>query len=163
MLGLAACEDQPQVEVANTYHADVQSELTAARGAGRIFLDVQGAERLGDPSAVKQAAWQAMQGKPGGLNPDYTLERSQAGQTERYVRLLIDPPFGITGQGFCRGDIAGRNQDEQTRIALAFCLNQRTLSSLRGSAPKLSGPEDRYFKDLLEMAARDLYPAPDRD
>jgi hypothetical protein len=160
---LAACEDKPLVERPNSYHSDVRSVFTAARGAGKILLDVQGAESVGSPEAVKAAALAAMQGRPGGLNPDYTLEAGAAGQAERYVRLIFNPPAGITGQAICRGEGAGENGGELTRIALGFCWNERPLATLRGSAPRLTGPEDRYFKELLEMAARDLYPATERD
>lgn len=161
-LGLAACEDQPQVEPAKSYSNDVRSVFTAARGAGAILLDVQGAESLGDADAVRAATLAAMQGKPGSLNPNYTLDPAAAGQQERFVRVIFNAPAAMTGGDICRSTGGGSRQDELTHLTIGFCWNGQAISAIRGSAPRLSGPSDRYFAELVTMAARDLYPARDR-
>ena len=70
---LAACDDQVQVEKANNFHADVRAIATQARGAGDILLVVTGADSLGSPEPVKNAVRDAIQGRPGSVNPSYTL------------------------------------------------------------------------------------------
>jgi hypothetical protein len=69
----------------------------------------------------------------------------------------------MTGPDICRGEGAGSNSDDETRVALAFCQEERALSSIKGRAPKVTGPDDPKFVELLQTAARELFPAPDRD
>ena len=163
LLGLSACDDQVQVEKANSVHTDVRAIATQARGAGDILLIVDGADSVGSPDAVAAAVRDAIQGRPGRVNPSYTLEPSVAGQDTSTVRIVLNGPKAITGPDICRGEGAGSNADDETRAALAFCQGERALSSIKGRAPKATGPDDPKFVELLQTAARDLFPAPDRD
>ncbi len=105
----------------------------------------------------------AVQGRPGSVNPSYTLDEAGAGQSASTVRVVLNGPRAMTGPAICRGEGAGSNGDDETRAALAFCQGERALSSIKGRAPKVSGPDDPKFVELLQTAARELFPAPDRD
>jgi hypothetical protein len=163
LLLLAACEDQVAVEPPNSYHSDVQALLTQIRGAGACLLVVDGADSIGSPDAGAEAVRIAIQGRPGSLNPSYTLDPEAAGQSDTTVRAVLNGPQAITSADLCRGQGAGSNSDDETRVALAFCQGERPISSIKGRAPKVSGPDDPNFLELLQTAARDLFPAPDRD
>ncbi len=160
---LSACEDQVQVENPNSFHTDVQGVATQARGAGDILLVVDGADSVGSPANVEEAVRAAIQGRPGSINPSYTLMAEGAGQTLSTVRVVLNGPKAMTGPDICRGDGAGSNGDDETRAALAFCQGERALSSIKGRAPKVTGPDDPKFTELLQTTARNLFPAPDRD
>lgn len=163
LLALAACDDQVQVEKANSVHTDVRAIATQARGAGDILLVVDGADSIGSPEPVQNAVRDALQGRPGSVNPSYTLDETGAGQTTSTVRAVLNGPKAMTGPDICRGEGAGSNRDDETRLALAFCQGERALSSIKGKAPKATGPGDPKFVELLQTAGRELYPAPDRD
>ena len=163
VLFVAACDDQVQVEKANSFHTNVRAVATQARGEGDILLVVEGAESVGSPDSVKNAVREAIQGRPGSVNPSYTLDETSAGQTTSTVHVVLNGPKVMTGPDICRGDGAGTNQDNETRVALAFCQGERALSSIKGKAPKATGPVDPKFVELLETTARELFPAPDRD
>ncbi len=163
LLILAGCDDQVQVESPNSVHTDVRAIATQARGAGDILLIVDGADTIGSPEPVKNAVRDAIQGRPGSVNPSYTLEAETAGQDTSMVRVVLNGPKAMTGLDICRGEGAGSNKDDQTRAALAFCQGERALSSIKGRAPKATGPDDPKFLELLQTAARELFPAPDRD
>lgn len=160
---LSACDEQVMVEKANSFHTDVPSVATYARGAGDILLVVDGADSIGSPNAVKESVRNAIQGRPGRINPSYTLDEASAGQTTSTVRVVLNGPKAMTGPAICRGEQAGSNRDDETRAALAFCQGERALSSIKGRAPKVSGPNDPKFLELLQTAARELFPSPDRD
>jgi hypothetical protein len=160
---LAACDDQVQVERPNSFHTDVRAIAVQARGAGDIFLNIDGAETVGSPEAGRNAVRDAIQGRPGSVNPSYTLDQAAAGQTISTVRVVLNGPNAMTGPDICRGEGAGENSDDETRAALAFCQGERALSSIKGKAPKAIGPDDPKFVELLQTAARELFPAPDRD
>lgn len=161
LLALGACDDQVQVEKANSFATDVRAIVTQARGAGDILLIVDGADSVGSPEPVKNAVRDAIQGRPGSINPSYTLDEAGAGQTTSTVRIVLNGPKAMTGPDICRGEGAGSNRDDETRAALAFCQGERALSSIKGRAPKATGPDDPKFTELLQTAARDLFPAPD--
>lgn len=163
ILLLAACDDQVQVEKVNSVHTDVRAIATQARGAGDIFLVVDGADTVGSPEPVMNAVREAIQGRPGSVNPSYTLDESGAGQTTSTVHVVLNGPTAMTGPDICRGEGAGSNRDDETRVALAFCQGERSLSSIKGKAPKATSPDDPKFVELLQTAARELFPAPDRD
>ena len=162
-LALAACDDQVQVEKANSFHTDVRAIVTQARGAGDILLVINGADSVGSPDAVSMAVRDAMKGRPGSVNPNYTLDQAVAGQTTSTVHVVVNGPKAMTGPDICRGEGAGSNRDDETRVALAFCQGERALSSIKGKAPKATGPGDPKFVELLQTAARELFPVPDRD
>jgi hypothetical protein len=163
LLALAACDDQVQVEKANSFHTDVRAVATQARGAGDILLVINGAESIGSPESVQNAVRDAMQGRPGSVNPSYTLDEAGAGQATSTVHVVLNGPKAMTGPDICRGEGAASNPDNETRVALAFCQDERALSSIKGKAPKATGPDDPKFVELLQTAARELFPAPDRD
>ncbi|MEM9440281.1 MAG: hypothetical protein AAGA73_07550 [Pseudomonadota bacterium] len=163
LLAVGACDDQVQVENANSFHTDVRAIVTQARGAGDILLVIGGASTVGSPEAVQRAVRDAMQGRPGSINPRYSLNNADAGQTTSTVHVVLNGPKAITGPDICRGKGAGSNQDNETRVALAFCQSERALSSIKGKAPKATGPDDPKFVELLQTTARELFPAPDRD
>lgn len=163
LLLLAGCDDLVQVESVHSVHSDVRAIATQARGAGDILLIVDGADSIGSPQSVQRAVRDALQGRPGSVNPSYTLEAEAAGQETSTVRVVLNGPKAMTGPDICRGEGAGANSDDQTRAALAFCQGERALSSIKGRAPKASGPDDPKFIELLQTAARELFPAPDRD
>jgi hypothetical protein len=163
LLVLAACDDQVQVEKVNSVHTDVRAIATQARGAGDILLVVDGADTIGSPEPVIKAVREAIQGRPGSVNPSYTLRADDSGQDTSTVRVVLNGPKAMTGPDICRGEGAGSNEDDETRIALAFCQSERALSSIKGKAPKAAGPDDPKFVELLQTAARELFPAPDRD
>ena len=160
---LAACEDQVSVETVNSFHTDVRAVATQARGAGDFLLVVDGAESIGSPEPVQNAVLGAIEGRPGAINPSYTLAADSAGQTTSTVRVVLNGPKAMTGPDICRGAGAASNGDDETRAALAFCQGERPLSSIKGRAPKVSGPDDPKFVELLQTAAKNLFPAPDRD
>jgi len=160
---LAACEDQVHVESPNSFHTDVQAVATQARGEGDILLVVDGADSVGSPANVEEAVRAAIQGRPGSINPSYTLAADGAGQTTSTVRVVLNGPKAMTGPDICRGEGAASNSDDETRAALAFCQGERALSSIKGRAPKVSGPDDPKFTELLQSTSRNLFPAPDRD
>ncbi len=163
LLAVAACDDQVQVERASSFHTDVRAIVTQARGAGDILLVVDGADSVGSPDRVRGAVRDAIQGRPGSVNPSYALDETGAGQTTSTVHVLLNGPKAITGPDICRGEEAATNRDDETRVALAFCQGERALSSIKGRAPKVIGPDDPKFTELLQTAARELFPAPDRD
>lgn len=163
MLFLAACEDQVTVEQANSFHTDVRAVAVQARGAGDMLLVVHGADSIGSANAVEDAVQAALQGRPGAVNPSYTLTEADAGQTNSKVHVVLNGPKAMTGPDICRGEGAGSNSDDETRAALAFCQGERALSSIKGRAPAVSGSDDPKLKELLETAARNLFPAPERD
>lgn len=163
VLVLTACDDQVMVEQPNSFHTDVRAVATQVRGAGDIFLVVDGAESVGSPEPVQNAVMAAIQGRPGSVNPSYTLSEADAGQTTSTVRVVLNGPKAMTGPDICRGEGAGSNEGDEIRVALAFCQGERALSSIKGRAPKASGPDDPKFVELLQTAARELFPAPDRD
>ena len=134
-----------------------------ARGAGDILLVVHGADSVGSANAVEEAVRAGLQGRPGSVNPSYTLIEADAGQTGSIVHVVLNGPKAMTGPDICRGEGAGSNSDDETRAALAFCQGERALSSIKGRMPKTSGPDDPKFKELMETAARELFPAPERD
>lgn len=160
---LAACEDQVQVETPRAVHTDVRAVVTQARGSGDILLRIAGADSIGSPEPVMNAVRDAMQGRPGSVNPSYTLSAEAAGQDLSSVNVVLNGPKAMTGPDICRGKGAGTNRDDETRVALAFCQDERALSSIKGRAPKAAGPDDPKFVELLQTAARELFPAPDRD
>lgn len=160
---LAACDDQVQVESPHSVHTDVRAIATQARGAGDILLVIDGADSVGSPEPVRNAVRSALQGRPGSVNPSYTLDAEAAGQDMSTVRVVLNGPKAMKSADICRGEGAGSNQDDQTRVALAFCQGERALSSIKGRAPKAAGPDDPKFVELLQTAARELFPAPDRD
>lgn len=160
---LAACDDQVMVEQPNSFHSDVQSVASQVRGAGDIWLVVSGADSIGSAASVENAVRAAIQGRPGAINPSYTLAESDAGQTDTTVHVVLNGPKAVTAPDICRGEGAGSNIDNETRVALAFCQGERALSSIKGQAPKVSGPDDPKFVELLQTAARNLFPAPERD
>jgi len=121
------------------------------------------ADSVGSPEPVKNAVRAAMQGRPGVVNPSYTLAADAAGQDLSTLHVVLNGPKAMTGPDICRGEGAGSNRDDETRVALAFCQEERALSSIKGRAPKATGPDDPKFVELLETAARELFPAPDRD
>ncbi len=163
LLLLAACDDLVQVEKVNSVHTDVRAIATQARGAGEIFLVINGADSVGSPDAVQHAVRDAIQGRPGSVNPSYTLDQTAAGQATSTVHVVVNGPKAMTGPDICRGEEAGSNPDNETRVAIAFCQGERALSSIKGKAPKATGPDDPKFVELLQTAARELFPAPDRD
>ncbi|MGI9504325.1 MAG: hypothetical protein ACR2RE_14855 [Geminicoccaceae bacterium] len=163
VLFLVACDDQVQVEKANSFHTNVRAVATQARGEGDFLLVVEGADSVGSPDSVKNAVRDAIQGRPGSVNPSYTLDQISAGQTTSTVHVVLNGPNAMTGPDICRGEGAGTNQDNETRAALAFCQGERALSSIKGKAPKATGPADPKFIELLQTTSRDLFPAPDRD
>ncbi|MEM8950923.1 MAG: hypothetical protein AAGA21_01890 [Pseudomonadota bacterium] len=163
LLVLAACEDQVQVESPHSVHTDVRAIATQARGAGDILLVVDGADSIGSPDSVQNAVREAIQGRPGSVNPSYTLDAAAAGQETSIVRVVLNGPKAMKTADICRGEGAGSNQDDETRAALAFCQGDRALSSIKGRAPKATGPDDPKFIELLQTTARELFPAPDRD
>ena len=160
---LTACEDQVMVESPNSFHTDVRAVATQARGAGDILLVVDGADSIGSPDPVRNAVRDAIQGRPGSVNPSYTLSPDAAGQVLSSVRVVLNGPKAMTGPDICRGEGAGSNDDDETRVALAFCQDARALSTIKGRAPKATGPDDPKLVQLLQSAARELFPAPDRD
>ncbi|MGI9434063.1 MAG: hypothetical protein ACR2Q4_04410 [Geminicoccaceae bacterium] len=160
---LAACEDQVTIEKANSFHSDVRAVATQARGEGDILLLISGAESIGSPDAVLNTVQAAMEGRPGSVNPSYTLTEQLAGQTTSSVRVVLNGPKAMTGPDICRGDNAGSSSDDETRAALAFCQGERALSSIKGRASKVSGPDDPKFSELIQSAARELFPAPERE
>lgn len=161
---LVACDDQVSVEQPNSFHSDVRSVAVYARGEGDILLVVDGAESVGSPEPVQNAVMAAIQGRPGSVNPSYTLSQENAGQTTSIVRVVLNGPSAMTGPAICRGEEAGTSENgDETRAALAFCQGERALSSIKGRAPKASGPDDPKFTELLQTTARELFPAPDRD
>ena len=163
LVALAACDDQVMVEPANSFHTDVRAVATQARGEGDILLVIEGADSIGSPDAVRSAIRDALQGRPGSVNPSYALDQDSAGQTTSTVHIVLNGPKAMTGPDICRGENAGSNRDNETRVALAFCQGERALSSVKGKAPKATGPDDPKFVELLQTAGRELYPAPDRD
>ena len=163
LFAVAACEDQVQVETPRAVHTDVRAVVTQARGEGNILLRIAGADSIGSPDAVMNAVRNAMQGRPGAINPSYTLDPAGAGQDLSTVHVVLNGPKAMTGPDICRGEGAGSNSDDETRAAFAFCQGERALSSIKGRAPKVTGPDDPKFVELLQSAARNLFPAPDRD
>jgi len=151
------------VEKANSFHSNVRGVATQARGEGDILLIISGADSIGSPAPVSNAVREAIQGRPGRVNPSYTLDQTSAGQTTSTVHVVLNGPKAMTGPDICRGEGAGSNQDDQTRVALAFCQGERALSSIKGRSPKATGPDDPKFIELLQTAARDLFPAPERN
>ena len=89
---LAACEDQVHVESPNSYHSDVQAVATQVRGAGDILLVVDGADSVGSPASVEEAVRAAIQGRPGSVNPSYTVDPKRAGQTASTVQVVLNGP-----------------------------------------------------------------------
>ena len=160
---LSACEDQVHVESPNSYHTDVQAVVTQARGEGDILLVVDGANSVGSTASVEEAVRAAIQGRPGSVNPSYTLDAGRAGQTTSTVRVVLNGPKALTSPAICRGEGAATNGDDETRAALALCQGERAISSIKGRSPKVTGPDDPKFTELLQTAARHLFPAPDRD
>ncbi|MGI9418793.1 MAG: hypothetical protein ACR2RA_13240 [Geminicoccaceae bacterium] len=163
LAALAACDDQVQIEKVHSVHTDVRAIATQARGAGDILWVVDGAGSIGSPEPVMNAVRDAIQGRPGSVNPSYTLAAEAAGQDISMVRVVLNGPKAMKSADICRGEGADSNQDNETRVALAFCQSERALSSIKGRAPKATGPDDPKFVELLQTAARELFPAPDRD
>ena len=79
------------------------------------------------------------------------------------VHAVLNGPKAMNGSDICRGEGAASNRADETRAALALCQGERALSMIKGRAPKVTGPDDPKFTELLQTAARELFPAPDRD
>ena len=137
--------------------------VVQARGEGDLLLVVDGADSIGSAVSVANAVRAALDGRPGLVNPRYTLDPEAAGQTASTVRVVLNGPKAMTGPAICRGEQAGGNSDDETRAALAFCQGGRALSSVKGRAPKVTGPDDPKFVELMQTTARHLFPAPERD
>ncbi len=165
LLLLTACEDEPRVDRPIVRHADVQAELSYARGQGPVLLVVKGEAFPIADEVVRGATLQAVQGGPPGMGVTFTLDPGEAGQTERRLVIGFNTPAEVRGGELCAvgEEIPGEPHDDGTvELVAAFCNGGTALSEITGRAPTLRDASDPDFRELVRVAMRELFPQAER-
>jgi hypothetical protein len=116
--------------------------------------------------AWKSAAGQALSDLPGSPVGRVTAwpDGSQRGNVQMVV--VVDAPVGMTASAACSGavDEAGLvSSTSQSHVLLAFCNDNRVVSTARAVVPALSGPSSHQFAAALQAAATQALPRNDPD
>ncbi len=105
-----------------------------------------------------------MQGNHWGPRTNFTVTPDASARTSYRVAMLFDPPADLSPARLCRDDpltLPSVTDTDTTTLFAAFCRERRSLTEIKGSVPRPSGPEDPVFGDLIAEITNGLFP-PDR-
>ncbi len=161
-LGLNGCVCSPR-----TYGETVRSPYSPTEfgfGAGRRDLWTQ---FRGDPFEIGDEAFQAgmieiLAHHPPKPQPtNFTTDPGDSADTDYRVVFLFDPPLSFTSGQLCRLPLKlpkGPGITKPLSAAAAFCRNERTLTSVRGSLDLAAGLDDPAFDALIGQMVDELFP-----
>ena len=161
-LGLGGCVGAPR-----TYGETVRSTYSPTEfgfGAGRRDLWTQ---FRGDPFEIGDEAFQdgvieILAHHPPKPQPtNFTTEPGDSADTDYRVVFLFDPPRSFTSGQLCRLPLKlpkGEGGAKPLNVAAAFCRNQGTLTSVRGSLDLAAGLDDPAFDALIGQMVDELFP-----
>lgn len=161
-LGLGGCVGAPR-----TYGETVRSPYSPAEfgyGAGRRDLWTQ---FRGDPFEIGDEAFQdglidILAHHPPKPQPtNFTTDPGDSADMDYRVVFLFDPPLSFTSGQLCRLPLElprGQGSAKPLNAAAAFCRNERTLTSVRGSLDLAADLDDPAFDALIGQMVDDLFP-----
>lgn len=162
--------------IVNACAADVrltQQEISPSYGPGEFAY--AGADRdmrvivVGNPFGIDQTAFDRivtnnMQGNHWGPRTNFTTTPGASERKSYRVIMLFNPPISLSGARLCRDDPSAlpvEENEDKTVLFAAFCRDHKSLTEIKGSVRRPSGPEDPVFGDLIAGVTNGLFP-PDR-
>jgi hypothetical protein len=121
---------------------------------------------FGNPFAVDKAAFDrvvtdAMYRKNPGIAVRFSTQIDDPQRWLYRVIMYFDPPVGVSGHTACDPNAtlqsAAQNVDRLVLLA-ALCRGNRSLSEIRGTTSRGSGPDDPSFRSLITQVVLNMFP-----
>lgn len=160
----AACTSEvrlTQQEISPSYRP---GEFAYAGADRDMRVIVVGNPFGGEQEAFEWAVTIKMQGNHWGPRTNFTATPDASARNSYRIVMLFDPPVDMAPARLCRDDpstLPSINNPDTTTLFAAFCRERRSLTEIKGSVPRPSGPEDPVFGDLVAEVTNGLFP-PDR-
>lgn len=165
LFGLAACVGAPRTY--GDYAHSIYNPTEFGYGAGRRDLWTQ---FRGDPFGLGDEAFQARMidilahhpPKPQPTN--FTTDPDDGADTDYRVVFLFDPPTKLLQTRLCRLPLdldKGEGGTKPMNVAAAFCRNETTLTSIRGTLDFTESIDDPAFDALIGQMVDGLFPNDD--
>lgn len=158
----AACEDGPATTPGGWRSPATWSSMVYASSHGPLWLRIHGnpfGAAAGDDFSDQVA--QAMTNQIISRSLALTTNRDQAPQPQLHVVLAFNPPDTLDSRQLCAGQVAtAADPRDKITVHAVFCENDRLLASVQGWVAKVSGPDDKRFRQLLGQVTRELFGSP---
>lgn len=157
----SACEDGPAT-IAGTWRSPATwSSMVHATRSGPMLVEVHGRpfdDGAGDfPARVAEA----MTDQVFGRRTAFTTRRDQAAEPGLRVVLAFNPPPGLHPDSLCEGNVpTAAAPRERVTVQATFCDHGRRLASAEGWVAKVTGPDDKRFRQLIGQLTRELFGTP---
>lgn len=163
-LALAACTDGAtvsRVDVRDLYSPGLVQWAAAGRD---LPLRV-----TGNPTRVAPAAWEASVAEAlnaTGWLPQTTItpDPDETAQGNFHLAVVFNAPAALDDGSVCRGDVAPEALlpvDGRTTIAMAFCNDDRPVSSARAVTASILAPGAPQLQAALGQLVRQVMPRQD--
>ena len=121
---------------------------------------------FGNPYAVEKpefdrAVTNAMYRKNPGIAVRFSTEIEDPQRWLYRVVMYFDPPIGISGQTACNPEATLQSvPQKENRLVLlaALCRGNKSLSEIRGTTSRGSGPNDPNFRSLITQVVLNMFP-----
>ena len=161
MVGCTSDVSLTQQEISPSYRP---GEFAYAGADRDMRVIVVGNPFGGEQEAFERAVTNKMQGNHWGPRTNFTATPGASARSSYRVVMLFDPPVDLSPARLCRDDpdtLPSGDSPDKTVLFAAFCRERRSLTEIKGSVPRPSGPEDPVFEDPVAEVTDGLFP-PDR-
>ncbi|MDX1710221.1 MAG: hypothetical protein R3316_03690 [Rhodovibrionaceae bacterium] len=141
------------------------SMVGAAGGGGGLLVETFGNPFEAPKAEVARTVAKHMEGANAGPAVPFVSEKPE-GVSPLY-RLRVGLNAGISAEGLCRAEGPGQEAAQQSAGAqridavMAFCSGEKRISSVRGHANGITGPEDPTLRSLLRIMTGEILPQRD--
>ena len=137
------------------------AELGYAADKGGMPTAVFGNPFAVDKAAFDRAVTDAMYRKNPGIAVRFSTEIDDPQRWLYRVIMYFDPPIGISGKTACNPDATLQfvpQKGDRLVLLAALCRGNKSLSEIRGTTSRGSGPDDPHFRTLITHVVLNMFP-----
>ncbi len=149
--------------VPTTYKWDYQqfsrSKLAYAAKEGAMPTEIRGNPFNAPKAEVDATILETMYKSHFGPPVPFVSQVPEDFRSPYRVVMLFDPKETMTAHELCTGEPEAGDPDAQTiKVAAAFCAQDIHETSIWGTVPRSSGPNDPEFQALIRKMTNQLFP-----
>lgn len=149
--------------VPTTYKWDYQqfsrSKLAYAAKEGAMLTDIRGNPFNAPKTAVDATILDTMYQSHFGPPVPFVTQVPEDHRSPYRVVMLFDPKETMSSHELCTGEPeAGEPDGGVIKVAAAFCAQDIHETSVWGTVPRASNPEDPEFQALIRKMTNQLFP-----
>jgi hypothetical protein len=150
-------------QIGSSYYG---SELGYAAGKGGMPTAVFGNPFAIDKAAFDRTVTDAMYRKNPGIAVRFSTEIDDPQRWLYRVVMYFDPPVAVSGQTACNPSATLRSvaqKEDRLVLLAALCRGNKSLSEIRGTTSRGSGPDDPSFRSLITQVVLNMFPTRNPD